>query len=71
MKDFLKAAIAGLVSTTLAFLTLYTCLPKGEISINDTVTVDTFDVYYEYSVYNQDTIPTAIIYKKHEDKSDR
>lgn len=71
MKDFLKAAIAGLVSTTLVFLTLYICLPKGEISINDTVTVDTFDVYYEYSVYNQDTIPTDIIYKKHEDKSDR
>lgn len=71
MKDFLKAAIAGTAGTLVVFLLIYTLLPKGDIKIADTVTVDTFDVYYEYSVYNQDTIPTAIIYKKHENKTGR
>lgn len=71
MKDLLKAAAAGTASAMVIFTTIFVGLPRGDIKITDTVTVDTFDVYYEYSVYNQDTIPTAIIYKKHEDKTGR
>ena len=71
MKDFLKAVAADTIIVIVIFTLVFTCLPKGEIKITNTVTIDAFDVYYEYSVYNQDTIPTAIIYKKHEDKTGR